>query len=197
MSSRCQAWGSPRMRLTLRVVLRHEHVFRLGGAKRKAASSRPRAGGLLVCQWLAAQSRHCLPAMESLVWWRPRASPCGGTPPWPTPCGPQRSLGWPSARLLTNGFCQVVHRLPRVSLTLRKILSHTLTGGKWPVVWVFGAETPAGCPYMWGLCDSQPTYMRVYAMAQPNICRSPRRPLGLKCHQPQRQNRQMVTNHHV
>jgi hypothetical protein len=30
---------------------------------------------------LAAQSRHCLSAMESIIWWRPRASSCGGTPP--------------------------------------------------------------------------------------------------------------------
>ena len=50
---------------------------------------------------------------------------------------------------------------------------------------------------MWGLCDSQPTHIRVYAMAHPRVFQSPRRPLGLKRHQPQRQNHQMVTNHHI
>jgi hypothetical protein len=53
----------------------------LNASERKSRQLSARAGGFLVCQWLAAQSRHCLLAMESVIWWRPRASPCGGTPP--------------------------------------------------------------------------------------------------------------------
>jgi hypothetical protein len=126
-----------------RGVSRHEHVFHVGGAKGKAASSRQEPAAFFSASGAEPPLFACdgisnLVAAPRLA---VRRDPALGL----LHVRLQHGLGWPSARLPTNGFCQVVHRLTRVSLSL-EIVSHILTGGKRLAAWVFKAETPAGMP---------------------------------------------------